>query len=197
MVDSLQQDAQDLGGDSEVGRFCVITGGPGSGKSTLIAALAGAGHACAEEAGRAIIQDQVRIDGPALPWRDPAAFAEQMLGWELRSHRWAQRQQGRVFFDRGVPDIIGYLRLSGCAVPAHLVQAAKLFRYGRQVFIAPPWREIFQQDAERHQTWEEAVRTHEAMVEVYAEYGYQLIELPRAAVGARMSFISEHWRRGG
>src|SRR5690606_41460402 len=103
----------------------VKTGGSGSGKGTLMAALAQAGHACAEEAGRAIIQDQLRSDGPALPWRSPALFAEQMLGWELRSHRWAQSQQGRVFFDRGVPDIIGYLRLSGCDIPAHMSRAAR------------------------------------------------------------------------
>ena len=47
----------------------VITGGPGSGKTTLIDALARAGFARTVEAGRAIIQDQQAIDGPAL--RDP------------------------------------------------------------------------------------------------------------------------------
>ncbi len=43
----------------------VITGGPGSGKSSLIDALAATGIGHMPEAGRAIIQDQTRINGPA------------------------------------------------------------------------------------------------------------------------------------
>ena len=45
----------------DAARFHVLTGGPGSGKTTLIEALRRAGHACSVEAGRAIIQDQVAI----------------------------------------------------------------------------------------------------------------------------------------
>src|SRR3546814_14045915 len=56
--------------------FHVITGGPGSGKSTLIEALAVEGFDHMPEAGRAIIRDQVAIGGAALPWADRAAFAE-------------------------------------------------------------------------------------------------------------------------
>ena len=66
-------------------RYVVVTGGPGSGKSTLIDALERDGHARSVEAGRAIIRDQVAIGGPALPWNDPELFAELMLCWEMRS----------------------------------------------------------------------------------------------------------------
>jgi len=48
-------------------RFYVITGGPGSGKTSLIEALRSRGYNSTVEAGRAIIQDQVAIDGRALP----------------------------------------------------------------------------------------------------------------------------------
>jgi len=50
---------EDIGFD----RRFVITGGPGSGKSTLIDALAGHGIFSMPEAGRSIIQDQVAIGG--------------------------------------------------------------------------------------------------------------------------------------
>lgn len=49
-------------------RFFVLTGGPGSGKTTLIEALRSAGFATSVEAGRGIIRDQLAIGGPALPW---------------------------------------------------------------------------------------------------------------------------------
>lgn len=170
-------------------RFIVLTGGPGAGKSAVIDALARAGHAHSREAGRAVIQDQVARGGRALPWIDPAAFAELMLEFELRSHREAQGERGLVFFDRGMPDIVGYLRLSGLPVPAHIERAAHTHRYNRRVFILPPWREIFRQDSERKQDFAEAVRTYETMIKTYGDYGHELAEVPRASVEERVRFI--------
>ena len=57
-------------------RFFVLTGGPGSGKTTLIDALAARGYACSLEAGRAVIRHQQDIGGNALPWGDRALFAD-------------------------------------------------------------------------------------------------------------------------
>lgn len=177
-----------------IDRLIVFTGGPGSGKSTLIDALEQLGHARSEEAGRGIIQDQVAIDGPALPWRDRQVFAEAMLGWELRSYRLAQRHTGPVLFDRGVPDVIGYLRLCELPVPDHLLRAAATFRYRQQVFIAPPWPEIYRQDAERKQSLDEAERTYHAVAQAYRDCGYTLIELPRVDVAARVRFVLDNIR---
>ena len=170
-------------------RLFVVTGGPGAGKTTLLAALAAAGQAVAPEAGRAIIRDQLAIDGPALPWRDRALFAELMLNFDLRSHGEAQGGTAPVFFDRGVPDSIGYLRLCGLPVPEHIDRAARAFRYARIVFVAPPWREIYAQDAERKQDFAEAGRTYEAVTTAYRDHGYDLVELPRADVATRVAFV--------
>ena len=99
-----------------------------------------------------------------------------------------------VFFDRGVPDVLGYLRLIGVPTPEHVKKATQIFRYNRRVFIAPPWREIFQQDKERKQEWDEAVRTHEAMVATYTACDYELVELPRATVEDRVHFVLQNVR---
>ena len=173
-------------------RFFIVTGGPGSGKTSLLQALAGQGITCMPEAGRGIIRHQMAIGGGALPWRDPAAFAEQMLGWDMRSYDEAAGLPGPVMFDRGIPDIAGYLRLSNLPVPAHVAAAARQFRYNARVFIAPPWPEIFRRDAERKQTLAEAEQTYQAMVRVYADYDYDLLELPRSAVDARVAFVRRY-----
>ncbi len=170
-------------------RFFVITGGPGSGKTTLIEALETAGFARIVEAGRAVIQEQLANGGEALPWKDRAAFAGKMLERDIRSYEKAQQQAGPLFFDRGIPDVIGYLRLSALPVPAHVEQAAEDFRYHPRVFVAPPWREIYAQDGERKQDFDEAQRTYDAMVEVYTELGYELVELPRVSVEERVRFV--------
>lgn len=172
-------------------RFFVVTGGPGAGKSSLIEALAKLGVATMPEAGRAIIRDQLEIGGNALPWADRMALAELMLGWEMRSYREALALAGPVVFDRGVPDLIGYLRLCGLPVAAHFQRAVEVFRYNAKVFVAPHWAEIYAQDAERKQSPEEAEATYRAVTGAYGDAGYELIELPRASVAERARFVMD------
>ena len=167
----------------------VVTGGPGSGKSSLLDALNRRGLASMPEAGRAIIKDQVRIGGTALPWADREMFAELMLGWELRSYHEAAQLPGPVLMDRGIPDVIGYLTLCGLPVPAHVEMAARLHRYNRRVFLAPYWESIFTQDSERKQDPAEARETGKAMFETYTRLGYEIVELPLAGIEARADFV--------
>lgn len=179
--------------DGDVDRFVVLTGGPGSGKTTLLTELARAGCCSMVEAGRGVIRDQVAIGGSALPWSDRALFAELMLSWELRSYRWAQQQPGTVVFDRGVPDVVGFLRLEGLTVPQHVYAAAEQFRYHGRVLLAPPWPEIFEQDSERRQDADEAERTYDMMAKTYAEFGYEVIDLPRADLASRVAFVRQRF----
>jgi predicted ATPase len=166
--------------------FFIVTGGPGAGKTALIEALAAAGHRMMPEAGRAII---VARNAMRAPPADPQLFGELMLSWEIRSHGEAMAGHGSCFFDRGVPELAGYFRLMGLPVPAHVQRAAALWKYNPTVFIAPPWRDIFVNDAERRQDFEEAVRTHDFVADAYLRQGYRLEKLPLGPVSERVSFV--------
>ncbi|MBS0247497.1 MAG: AAA family ATPase [Proteobacteria bacterium] len=172
-----------------IDRFFVITGGPGAGKSTLIAALAQAGCNVAQEAGRSIIQEQVAVGGRALPWADRSQFAWLMMERDIAAFEAMRQKSGTAYFDRGIPDVIGYLTLCELPVPAALQQAAERCRYNRRVFIMPPWPEIFAPDAERKQTQDEAEATYRAMVATYTACGYDLIDVPRTTVAERARFV--------
>ena len=173
--------------------FIVVTGGPGAGKTTLLAALADLGYPVMPEAGRAIIQDQQRIDGPL--GRDLSttaavlAYANAQLVWDLRSYRDAQALAGPVFFDRGVTDLAGYLPLMGQPIAPHIANAVSAFPYCKTVFVAPPWPAIYGHDAERKHDFATAERTHRNIADAYAAAGYELVELPRDTVEARVAFV--------
>jgi predicted ATPase len=173
-------------------RFFVLSGGPGAGKTTLIEALRANGLATIQEAGRGVIRAEMQAGGSALPWVDPVQFAERMFEWELRSYREAGRREGAVFFDRGLPDTLGYLRLEGLKAPPWMEEEVRRLRYNARVFIAPPWKEIFGRDEERRQSWQISVRTYDVMVKTYTGLGYALVELPRASVAERMAFVLNH-----
>ncbi|WP_339113754.1 AAA family ATPase [Thioclava sp. GXIMD2076] len=169
--------------------FFVVTGGPGAGKTSLITELARRGFHTIPESGRAIIFEELQRGGDALPWADRLAYAERMLEQDLRAYSATQALSGAVIFDRGIPDILGYLTLCGLPVPPHVAAAAKSARYNRRAFLVPFWDKIFTQDSERKQTRAEAEATCAVIRETYTALGYQITELPRADITTRADFI--------
>jgi predicted ATPase len=169
--------------------FYVLTGGPGAGKTSLLAALAAAGHLTAPESGRQTIRDQVAVGGRALPWADRALYAEIMLAIDMAAWRAHAAEPGPVFFDRGVADVLGYVRLEGLAAPPHLERAAATLRYRDPVLAFPPWPEIYATDTERRQDMATAEATYAMVTATYRGLGYRLVEVPRGTIAARAAFV--------
>lgn len=164
-----------------------ITGGPGAGKSTLVEALARRGIAAVPEAARIILQQPGGMD---LRAHDPEGFARAMFDAERAAFESART--GLTVFDRGFPDIVGFLDLEGLSVPEDMDRACRLLRYEGPVFHAPMWAEIYSGDEERIQTWDEALASDAAVVAAWRRYGYDSIELPRESVISRVRFV-EGW----
>ena len=114
-----------------------------------------------------------------------------MLARDMENHAAMRAASGPVFFDRGVPELVGYFPLVGLETPEHFRRAAERYRYNETVFIAPPWPEIYAHDAERKQSLGEMQRSYEAAARIYPDLGYRLVELPRAPVEARVAFVLE------
>lgn len=169
--------------------FYIITGGPGSGKSTLLNALRAKGFDCVDEVARQIIIEQTLMNGDALHTKNQAKFCDLMLSHSIATFDLMTENIKPVFFDRGIPDLLGYCNLTGIATPDHLIQATQRYRYNKTVFITPPWQDIYVHDDERKQSWEEAVSTYQCIKTGYIECGYELVELPKVSVDQRVDFI--------
>ena len=167
----------------------VISGGPGAGKTTLLAALRRAGFAGVAEASRRLIREQVALGTSRVPWLDLSGFAELALARMVAQHRRAARRGGVTFFDRGIPDILAYLEVAGLPVPPAYRAAAQAHPYQNPVLLAPPWPEIYVNDTERWQTFSEAETLYHALRDTYQGLGYEVRELPLAAVAARVDFV--------
>lgn len=164
----------------------VITGGPGAGKTTLIDSLADHGFTTVNESGRAVLQSK---DGMKLRDEDPLGFALAMLDHDKASFDRAAETNERYAFDRGFPDIVGYLNLMGIDTPKRLRTTCDLERYSGPIFAAPPWQDIYQNDAERTQSFETARATYDAVTDAWRKCGYKLIVLPLAPVDKRIDFM--------
>jgi predicted ATPase len=172
--------------------FFAVTGGPGVGKSTLLNELSRVGFKCMPEVAREIIREQVARGGNALPWANKSAFAAEMLIRSIESERrMRQHPSDLVLFDRGIPDILSYVRLENLEPPSGLSQAIEEFRYAKDVFFLPPWNAIYVTDSERKQDYAEAVRTDAFMRVAYAECGYEIVDVPRLSPIERADFVRE------
>jgi len=96
---------------------------------------------------------------------------------------------GPAVFDRGVCDVVGFLDVSGLPVPPEIDRVCRELRYDGPILRAPAWQEIYAQDAERIQTWEEAAASDAAVSAAWRRYGYEVIDLPLAPVAERLAFL--------
>jgi predicted ATPase len=167
----------------------VIAGGPGSGKSTLLQALAASGERCYEEASRALIREQLAQSGQRLPWGDLWAFAQECAARMLAQLADSARH-GRCFFDRGLPDLMGYLTHGGRTAPDEWRKASRA--YTPLVFFAPPWQEIYVNDAERPQSFAEARSLSAHIRRAYVDCGFRLVELTKSSVPERLRQVVGH-----
>lgn len=169
--------------------FIVITGGPGSGKSAILHFLSRLGYKYINETGRGIIKD--RISRGLTPRPSPGEFANQMFRSDYKNYIDNLETSGTVFFDRSFLDSASLIAETDKAQTSEVKEILETYRFNKNVFIAPPWEEIYCTDNERDQTYEESIVIYERLYKWYTLNGYDLIEFPKSDVDRRVKFLLE------
>ena len=167
----------------------VITGGPGTGKSTIINELLKRGYTCLEEISRQVILDAKKEGIDQLFLTNPLLFSELLLkGRQQQFEATKTLNTSVTFFDRGIPDIVAYMDFIGDTYPLEFINACNNAVYDA-VFILKPWKEIYTVDNERYESFEQALQIHDNLVNTYKNYNYTLIDVPFDTVENRCNFI--------
>lgn len=165
----------------------IVTGAPGTGKTSVIECLGELFDIVAEPARRAIAQHRDATGEPSLDHR-PGLLVEKMTRMSAADFT-AAASDRITLFDRGLPDCLAYASVYGLDMMP-ILELAREIRYDQPAFIAPPWRDIHANDELRRATFQEVEGFHDHVVWAYRHLGYELVALPMTSIGERAAFIA-------
>lgn len=167
----------------------IITGAPGTGKTTLLKKLRTKGFFCFDEVSRQIIIQQQKIKGTKIPWLDVQGFTN--LVYERTLKDLQIKVSDVCFSDRSLIDNLAYLKLKDETIPYFLEEFNYHNFYHQKVFILPIWQEIYEQDPQRQQSYSSAKKLHFLLKKEYKKLGFQLCQVPKSNIQSRVTFIQQ------
>ena len=176
------------------GLMIVVTGGPGSGKTTLVEEMAKLGYATAPEAAIQVIaelNERLGVDEQKV-WRREhrTEFQLSILRRQVEiEERLLEEAPEVAFLDRGRLDGLAYCRFFGEPVPEELARLAPQGRYDRVLLLDTLSR--FEDRAATGRTSDRAqsIALQGALAEVYREAGFEPLTVPELPVPERVRFV--------
>ena len=165
----------------------VLTGGPGVGKTTLLAELGLRGFSTVPESARDVIAE--RLARGESPRPSPEAFAREILRRDRDKYSAHLQGAELVFFDRCAVEALAMVHDAAPLRHAELLAELSEFSFHKTVFILPPWKEIYRTDAERDHPFSHVKRVHRQLVSWYRWCGYTVHEVPRVDVKERAAHV--------
>jgi predicted ATPase len=167
--------------------FYIITGAPGGGKTSLLERLASMGYNYIPETARQIIK--ARLLKGLTPRPDPKTFAKEIFDIDWMNFIENSHLSSLLFFDRSFMDSAGMIFNCDRAGYDKIKDTCLINRYNSKVFITPPWKEIYRNDTERDQSFEEGIEVYEWIDRWYKQHDYDVVIVPKDTIENRAKFI--------
>lgn len=175
-------------------RLIVITGGPGSGKTSLVDHLASLGYATVPEAAIQIIDERNQALGVAgqIAWRKrhPRVFQRLVIERQVALDGACQPPPGQFgFCDRGRPDALAYAKLSGMELDDDL-RVLVLGQSYLHVFLLDTLTHFPERPATgRTSDRQRSLRILDLLEETYRSLGYTPCPVPELSIKDRAYFV--------
>lgn len=174
----------------------VITGAPGTGKTSIIKKLEEAHFYCYHEIIRDFTLEAKENSDSRTFNTNPLAFVKDPFEFNIKilKGRIAQyldsnnNDKELVFFDRAIPDVLAYMDFFKQTYTKQFTQACEAHMYTK-IFVLPPWQEIYISDNERLESFEEAKQIHYHLENTYRRYNYNIELVPFGKVEDRVNFV--------
>jgi len=161
----------------------VLTGGAGSGKTTILNELKKLGYPVVDEVARSLIIKLKEENPSLLPWNDRDGF--QIL---IEKMQYDNYNNNVGFFDRSIIDEVAYRNFNGVELPIDFMEQCNHCKHDK-IFIFPPFEEIYKTDSERVETFEEAAAIYQYIYDGYKMLGYEPIIVEKDTIENRVKFI--------
>jgi predicted ATPase len=166
-------------------KIYVLTGGPGTGKTTILNELAKKGFKTFPEAARTISETDDRFKGQSSQGTDVKEFQKAIF--ELQKEQIGSCDNETIIVDRSFGDSIAYYKIRGIEIPKEFLEYAKKVKY-QKIFLCDPLPN-YETDTLRQESIEEQKFAHELIIKTYKDLGYNPIIVPFMSVEDRVNFI--------
>ncbi len=178
-------------------REYVLTGGPGSGKSSIILALEADGQAVVREAAEDVIK-LMQARGIAEPWKQ-ADFQNRILDLQHLRELHMSRTEGTLFIDRGTLDGLAYYNLQGVEPSGMMRREIENYEFAARGMygMQKRYEKVFlieslgscKRSAVRRENLMEAKELERLQAMNYVKMGYEIIRIAPGTVDERVTKI--------
>lgn len=167
----------------------VITGGPCTGKTTVINILAARGYKTTIEHARHYIDMQQVTGRNVVEIREnKKEFQLGVLNMQIEEEARLNVNE-RVFLDRALPDALAYYQFLGLDYDDRLLEQCNKYCY-KHIFILD--RLPLTNDYARLEDEAEQIRIHNLIIEVYQSFPCPIVFVPVMTAEQRVDYILEH-----